>query len=198
MCQYRPWEDDSAQIEDYEQRTRNNTGHVDTRLEARVALLEARMANVEARVERLEAKMFFLQKGMRIVCALFLVTLAYAQLQKSKRIRVFEDEEGNCRDQEVCGAMDAYHPHCLALSTTDWLSMENHQDSEHYRGRNVVRSTLKESIFKHNLQRKNEHPFPFKGSRTMGLKYFQLSIQGGILADMIISRFSCIGSYYLF
>jgi len=78
MCQYRPWEDDSAQIEDYEQRTRNNTGHVDTRLEARVALLEARMANVEARVERLEAKMFFLQKGMRVVCALFLVTLAYA------------------------------------------------------------------------------------------------------------------------
>ncbi|KAJ6681473.1 hypothetical protein OIU74_019869 [Salix koriyanagi] len=36
------------------------------------------MANVEARVERLEAKMFFLQKGMRVACALFLVTLAYA------------------------------------------------------------------------------------------------------------------------
>lgn len=79
MCHYQPWEDDSAQIEDYEPGTRNNnTGHVDTRLEARVALLEARMANVEARVERLEAKMFFLQKGMRVACALFLVTLAYA------------------------------------------------------------------------------------------------------------------------
>ncbi|KAJ6774043.1 hypothetical protein OIU79_017470 [Salix purpurea] len=83
MCHYQPWEDDSAQIDDYEPGTRNNTGHVDTRLEARVALLEARMANVEARVERLEAKMFFLQKGMRVACALFLVTLAYAATSKS-------------------------------------------------------------------------------------------------------------------
>jgi len=124
--------------------------------------------------------------------------------QKSRKTRgKNESEETSFSLQkkllQVCGAMDAYHPHCLALSTTDWLSIENHQDSEHYRGHNVVRSiNLKETIFKHNLQRKNVHPFPFKGSRTMGLKYFQLSIQGGILADMIIPRFSCIGSYYLF
>ncbi|CAK7346742.1 unnamed protein product [Dovyalis caffra] len=78
MCHYQPWEDDSAQNEDYEQSTRNNTVHVNARLENRVAVLEARMANVEARVERLEAKMFFLEKGMRIVCALLFVTLAYA------------------------------------------------------------------------------------------------------------------------
>ncbi|KAF9682775.1 hypothetical protein SADUNF_Sadunf05G0143500 [Salix dunnii] len=95
MCHYQPWEDDSAQIEDYEPGTRNNTGHVDTRLEARVALLEARMANVEARVERLEAKMFFLQKGMRVACALFLVTLAYARSTTHWNIILAANRTGN-------------------------------------------------------------------------------------------------------
>ncbi|KAB5557335.1 hypothetical protein DKX38_008244 [Salix brachista] len=102
MCHYQPWEDDSAQIEDYEPGTRNNTGHVDTRLEARVALLEARMANVEARVERLEAKMFFLQKGMRVACALFLVTLAYAQGGGMISYHLLQGTAGGMHDEISC------------------------------------------------------------------------------------------------
>lgn len=78
MCHYQPWEDDSQQNEDYAQSIGNGMGNLDARLESLIAMLEARMANIEARVEKLEARMLYLQKGMRIACLLFLVTLVYA------------------------------------------------------------------------------------------------------------------------
>ncbi|CAL9020411.1 unnamed protein product [Prunus brigantina] len=78
MCNYQPWEEDSLQSEDYAQSTAEGVDVAETRWGARLAMLEARVTRVEARVERLEAKMLHLQKGMRVVCALFLVTLMYA------------------------------------------------------------------------------------------------------------------------
>ncbi|OAY23632.1 hypothetical protein MANES_18G094300v8 [Manihot esculenta] len=77
MCHYQPWEVDSSQVEESSP-VRNGMERVDARWETQMVMLEARIANVEARVERLEARMLYLQKGMRIVCGLFLVTLAYA------------------------------------------------------------------------------------------------------------------------
>ncbi|KAI5312456.1 PREDICTED: TCM_047081 isoform 1 [Prunus dulcis] len=78
MCNYQPWEEDSLQSEYYVQSTAEGVDVAETRWGARLAMLEARVTRVEARVERLEAKMLHLQKGMRVVCALFLVTLMYA------------------------------------------------------------------------------------------------------------------------
>ncbi|CAB4289393.1 unnamed protein product [Prunus armeniaca] len=78
MCNYQPWEEDSLQSADYVQSTAEGVDVAETRWGARLAMLEARVTRVEARVERLEAKMLHLQKGMRVVCALFLVTLMYA------------------------------------------------------------------------------------------------------------------------
>ena len=78
MCRYQAWEDDSLQSEDLIQSTTDGIDVTGTRLAARLANLEERMTRVEARVERLEARMLYLQKGMRFVCVLFLVTLVYA------------------------------------------------------------------------------------------------------------------------
>ncbi|KAM1790111.1 hypothetical protein ACFX12_034207 [Malus domestica] len=68
----------SGDGEDYAQSTADGVDVGETRWGARLAMLEARIARVEARVERLEAKMLYLQKGMRVVCVLFLFTLIYA------------------------------------------------------------------------------------------------------------------------
>ncbi|CAN6543709.1 unnamed protein product [Malus baccata var. baccata] len=78
MCNYQAWEDDSLQGEDYAQSMADGVDVGETRWGARLAMLEARIARLEARVERLEAKMLYLQKGMRVVCVLFLFTLIYA------------------------------------------------------------------------------------------------------------------------
>lgn len=78
MCRYQAWEDDSLESEDYTQSTPDVVDVTGTRWAARLANLEERMTRVEARVERLEARMLYLQKGMRVVCVLFLVTLVYA------------------------------------------------------------------------------------------------------------------------
>ncbi|EEF38067.1 conserved hypothetical protein [Ricinus communis] len=77
MCSYQPWEDDSSEVDDNARRI-NGMERVDARWETQMAMLEARIANVEARVERLEARMLYLQKGLRVLCGLFLVTLFYA------------------------------------------------------------------------------------------------------------------------
>ncbi|KAA8546597.1 hypothetical protein F0562_002664 [Nyssa sinensis] len=78
MCRNRAGEDDVPSNEDYTQSTGNGIGHVDTRIQAQIATLEARIARVEAWLERLEARVLYLRRGMFLLWAVFLVTLAYA------------------------------------------------------------------------------------------------------------------------
>lgn len=78
MCYYQPWEDDSTQGEDSAPFTGNGFEQIEVRWETRLELLEARVARIEARVEGLEARLLFLQKSLRVVCTLFLITLIYA------------------------------------------------------------------------------------------------------------------------
>ncbi|KAH9757700.1 DNA-damage-repair/toleration protein DRT111 [Citrus sinensis] len=88
MCHYQQWEDDSAALsEDQEPRTENGNGNnrrafilpfpIDE-WESRLDELEEHIARVEARFGRIQERMLLLRKALRVVSALFIVTLAYA------------------------------------------------------------------------------------------------------------------------
>ncbi|GAY39746.1 hypothetical protein CUMW_046780 [Citrus unshiu] len=86
------WEDDSASLsEDQEPRTENGNGNGNgnnrrtfilpfpiDEWESRLDELEEHLARVEARFGRIQERMLFLRKALRVVSALFIVTLAYA------------------------------------------------------------------------------------------------------------------------
>ncbi|ESR47752.1 hypothetical protein CICLE_v10003313mg [Citrus x clementina] len=84
------WEDDSASLsEDQEPRTENGNGNGNNRRtfilpfpidewESRLDELEEHIARVEARFGRIQERMLFLRKALRVVSALFMVTLPYA------------------------------------------------------------------------------------------------------------------------
>lgn len=87
-CRYQQWEDDSAALsEDQEPRTENGNGNnrrafilpfpIDE-WESRLDGLEKNIARVEARFGRIQERMLLLRKALRVVSALFIVTLAYA------------------------------------------------------------------------------------------------------------------------
>lgn len=90
MCHYQQWEDDSAALsEDQEPRTENGNGNGNNRRafilpfpidewESRLDELEEHIARVEARFGRIQERMLFLRKALRVVSALFMVTLPYA------------------------------------------------------------------------------------------------------------------------
>lgn len=78
MCRLRTWDEED---EDHSLNTGNQLEHDEMRVEVRVAMLRAQIAGIEARVERLEARMLYLQRGLRIISALFFATLVYALLK---------------------------------------------------------------------------------------------------------------------
>ncbi|KAJ4701038.1 hypothetical protein OWV82_024334 [Melia azedarach] len=77
MCHYHPWEDDSPESEDNAPRTENVHDPIAV-WQNRLDMLEVRVARIEDQVRGLQARMLLLQRALRVLCVLLIVTLAYA------------------------------------------------------------------------------------------------------------------------